>query len=92
MRIFWGPVSEHWFANVRSPHDGWAVVEGGDEQGSNRGLFNYINKDGVFLLSVWAQGAGDFENGVAKVEYDGHIKQINSDGHQVQNNGANLCK
>ena len=87
-----GLVSEHWFANVRSPHDGWAVVEGGDEQGSNRGLFNYMNKDGVFLLSVWAQGAGDFENGVAKVEYDGHIKQINSDGHQVQNNGANLCK
>lgn len=72
------------FANVRPCIDGWAVVQGGLEDGENLGKFNYINADGKLMKSKWFDQASDFRNGVATVVVNGVQKIIDKKGVAVK--------
>ena len=54
--------SEQWFEWLGIFHDGFAVVQRGDEK------YNFIDKDGKFLSEQWFEKAFDFNDGLAVVE------------------------
>lgn len=80
------------FANVRPCSDGWAVVQGGFEDGENMGKFNYINADGKFMKRKWLDQASDFQNGIATVVVNGVQKTIDKKGSVIKPDGDDSTK
>ncbi len=59
------PVSQEYFEFLSEFNSGWGRV--GKRNKSNEHIFNFINRDGLYISENWYWGANDFQGGVALV-------------------------
>lgn len=59
------PVSHEYFEFLSGFHSGWGIV--GKRNKAGECIFNFINRDGLYISDNWYWGAEDFQGGVALV-------------------------